>query len=157
MPRIMAALGNPAPPPPPTGNLAVDGDFESPGMGPWVCTGNCGADHGAGLARTGTGNGWVRNASGWNDIHQTISVPANRTFTVSAWIRTSANNADGYLGLRTAGGQVVGEQRFGRLDGYTKVTATVNSGSHTSLVLYAGLWANGDTWAQIDDVSVTSP
>jgi hypothetical protein len=22
-------------------------------------------------------------------------------------------------------------------------------------VVYAGLWANGDTWAQVDDVSVT--
>ena len=43
---------------------------------------------------------------------------------------------------------------FTHLDGYTKVMATVNSGSNTSLVLYAGLWANGDTWAQVDDVSV---
>ena len=80
--------------------------------------------------------------------------PPNRTYTVSAWIRTSANNNDGYFGLRTPGGQVVGEQRFTRLDGYTKVTATVNSGSNTTLVVYAGLWANGDTWAQVDDVTV---
>jgi hypothetical protein len=84
----------------------------------------------------------------------TIGVAANHTYTVSAWIRTSANNADGYLGLRTSGGQVVGEQKFTRLDGYTKVTATVNCGSNTSLVVYAGLWANGDTWARVDDVSV---
>jgi len=152
MPRILAALQAPGGGTPT--NLAADGDFESAGLGPWACLGNCGADHGAGLARTGTGNGWVRNSSGWNDLHQTITVAANRTHTVSAWIRTSANNADGYLGLRTLGGQVVGEQRFTRLDGYTKVTATVNSGPNTSLVLYAGLWANGDTWAQVDDVTV---
>jgi S-formylglutathione hydrolase FrmB len=137
-------------------NLAADGDFESAGLGPWACLGTCGADHGAGLARTGTGNGWVRNSSGWNDLHQTISVAANRTYTVSAWFRTSANNADGYLGLRTTGGTVVGEQRFTRLDAYTKVTATVNSAANTSLVVYAGLWANGDTWAQVDDVTVTA-
>jgi hypothetical protein len=98
----------------------------------------------------------VRNASGFNDLHQTVGVAANRTYTVSAWIRTSANNADGYMGLRTLGGQVVGEQRFSRLDGYTKVTATVNSGSHTSPVVFVGLWANGDTWAHVDDVSVVS-
>ena len=152
MPRIMAALGGPPPPAP--GPLS-DGDFESAGLGPWACQGQCGADHGAGLARTGTGNGWVRNTSGWNDLHQTIGVAANQTYTVSAWIRTSTNNADGYLGLRTAGGQVVGEKKFTRLDGYTKVTATVNSGSNTSLVLYAGLWANGDTWARVDDVTVS--
>jgi S-formylglutathione hydrolase FrmB len=152
MPKIMAALGGPSSPPP-AGPLS-DGDFEAAGLGPWACQGTCGADHGAGLAHGGTGNGWVRNTSGFNDLHQTIGVAANTTYTVSAWIRTSANNADGYLGLRTAGGQVVGEQRFGRLDGYTKVTATVNSGANTSLVVYAGLWANGDTWAQVDDVTV---
>jgi hypothetical protein len=153
MPKIMAALGGPPPPPPPA---FADGGFESPGLGPWVCQGNCGADHGAGLARTGTGNGWVRNTSGWNDLHQTFSVTANRTYTVSAWIRTSANNTDGYFGIRTPGGQVVGEKKFTRLDGYTNVTATVNSGSNTSLVIYAGLWANGDTWAQVDDVAVAA-
>ena len=155
MPRIMGALQAPGgPPPPPPSNLVSDGDFESAGLGPWTCQGNCGADHGAGLAHGGTGNGWVRNTSGWNDLHQTVGVAANHTYTVSAWIRTSANNANGYTGLRTAGGQVVGEQKFTRLDGYTKVTATVNSGSNTSLVFYVGLWANGDTWAQVDDVTV---
>ena len=151
LPRILGALQLPGAPPT---NLASDGGFESAGLGPWACLGNCGADHGAGLARTGTGNGWVRNSSGWNDLHQTISVAANHTYTVSAWIRTSANNTDGYFGLRTPGGQVVGEQHFTHLDGYTKVITTVNSSSNTSLVLYAGLWANGDTWAQIDDVTV---
>ena len=155
MPKIMAALGGPPPPPPPPPPAFSDGGFESPGLGPWVCTGQCGADHGAGLARTGTGNGWIRNTSGWNNLHQTIAVIPNHTYTISAWVRTSANNADGYFGLRTPGGQVVGEQRFGRADNYTQVTRTVNSGSNSTLVVYAGLWANGDTWAQVDDVSVT--
>jgi len=152
MPRIMAALQAPSAPP---ANPLSDGDFESAGLGPWACQGTCGADHGAGLAHTGTGNGWVRNSSGWNDIHQTIGVASNTTYSVSAWIRTSANNTDGYFGLRTTGGQVVGEQKFTRLDNYTRVTATVSSGANTTLVAYAGLWANGDTWAQVDDVTVT--
>jgi S-formylglutathione hydrolase FrmB len=155
LPRIMAALGQGGTTPPPGGELAVNGGFESTSLAPWACTGQCGVDRNAGLARSGANNGWVRNTSGFNDVHQTLTVTANRTYTVSAYIRTSANNADGYLGLRTTGGQVVGETRFTRLDGYTKVTATVNSGANTTLVLYAGLWANGDTWAQVDDVSVT--
>jgi S-formylglutathione hydrolase FrmB len=154
MPKIMAALGASPPPPPPPAGL-TDGDFEAAGLGPWACQGTCGADHGAGLAHGGTGNAWVRNTSGFNDVHQTIGVTANHTYTVSAWIRTSSNNADGYLGLRTAAGAVVGETRFTRLDNYTQVTATVNSGANTSLVIYAGLWANGDTWAQVDDVTLT--
>jgi S-formylglutathione hydrolase FrmB len=152
MPKILQALGGPPPPPP--GPLA-DGGFEDPGLGPWACQGNCGADHGAGLARTGTGNGWVRHNAGWNALHQTIGVSANSTYKVSAWIRTSTNNTDGYMGLRTTGGQVVGETKFTRLDNYTNVTATVNTGSNTTLQMFAGLWAaNGDTWAQIDDVTV---
>jgi S-formylglutathione hydrolase FrmB len=154
MPRILAALQTPGGGGGATTGALADGDFEAAGLGPWACTGQCGADHGAGLAHSGTGDGWVRNTSGFNDLHQPITVTPNTTYTVSAWIRTSSNNTDGYFGLRTPGGTVVGEQKFTRLDNYTKVTATVNSGSNTSLVVYAGLWANGDTWAQVDDVTV---
>ena len=157
LPRMLAVLQAPsAPPPPPPTDPVVNGGFEAAGLAPWACTGNCGADHGAGLARTGTGNGWVRNTSGWNDLHQTITVAPNRTYAIKAWVRTSTNNADGYFGLRTTGGQVLGEQRFGRLDSYTALTVNVSTGSNTSVVLYGGLWANGDTWFQIDDVSATA-
>ena len=153
MPRIMAAIGGGPPPPPPAFS---DGDFEAAGLGPWACTGNCGADHGAGLSHGGTGDGWVRNTSGWNDLHQTIAVLANHTYTVSAWVRTSTNNNAGYFGLRTTGGTVVGETSYARLDAYTQITRTVNSGNNTTLVIYGGLWPNGgDTWAQIDDVTVS--
>jgi hypothetical protein len=159
MPRMLAVLQTPTtppPPPPPGGDAVVNGGFESAGLAPWVCTGNCGADNGAGLAHTGTGNGWVRNTSGWNDVHQTITVTANTTYTLRAWVRTSANNTDGYVGLRTTGGQVLSEQKFGRLDNYSQITVSVNSGAQTSVVVYGGLWANnGDTWLQVDDVSAT--
>jgi hypothetical protein len=30
-----------------------------------------------------------------------------------------------------------------------------NSGPHSVVEVYGGLWANGDTWAQLDDVSLT--
>jgi S-formylglutathione hydrolase FrmB len=153
VPRILAALQAPGTPPP--SNVFANGGFENASLAPWVCSGQCGLDRGAGFARTGAGNGWIRNASGWNDLHQTISVEPNRTYAVSAWIRSSANNNDGYFGLRTLGGQVVGEQRFRRLDAYTQVTASVNTGANTTLVVFAGIWANGDTWARVDDVTVT--
>lgn len=160
LPRMLAVLQTPTGPPttttttaPPAGNPVVNGGFES-GMSPWVCGGQCGLDS-ANLARTGTKNGWVRNNSGWNEIKQTITVQANRTYAVSAWIRTSTNNTDGYFGLKTASGTILGEKKFGRYDGYTNVTVNVNTGSNTSVVLYGGLWANGDTWLQIDDVTAT--
>ena len=72
----------------------------------------------------------------------------------SASIRTSANNVAGYVGLRTATGQVLGEARFTSLGAYTPLEVTANAGTHTSLVVFAGLWASGDTWLQLDDVSV---
>ena len=86
----------------------------------------------------------------------TLAVSPNRTYRVTAWIRSSGNNQDGYFGLRTGSGQVVGETRFTSLGAYTQVTATVGSGANTSLVVFAGLWANGDTWIQVDDVSVVA-
>ncbi len=158
LPRMLAVLQAPGtpppPPPPPPSNPIVNGGFEA-GLSPWVSTGNCGRD-GGGFARTGVGNGWVRNNTGWNDLHQTIAVAPNRTYTITAWVRTSANNTAGFFGLRTPGGQVLGERSFGRLDGYTQLSVTVSSGNNTSLVAFAGLWANGDTWLQIDDISASS-
>ena len=164
LPRMLTVLQKPALPttttaPPtttPAGvNVVANPGFEN-GLGPWACAGTCGIDTAAGLSRTGTGNGWARRTSGWNDLHQSIAVSPNRTYRVTAWIRTSANNTDGYVGLRTAAGQVVGEQRFGNLPGYTQLSFTVPSGGNTGLVVYAGLWANGDTWLQLDDVSVAA-
>jgi S-formylglutathione hydrolase FrmB len=145
----------PPPPPQPVGtNVVVNGGFEN-GQSPWACGGNCGRD-GAGNARTGNGNGWVRNSTGWNNIYQTVGVDKNRNYRVTGWIRTSANNTDGYFGVRSTGGAVVGERKYGRFDGYTQIQFDVNSGNNAQLQVYAGLWANGDTWAQIDDVSVTA-
>jgi S-formylglutathione hydrolase FrmB len=157
MPRIMNVVQWPsAPPPPPPSNPVVNGGFENTTLAPWACQGNCGLDRNAGLARTGVGNGWVRNTSGWNDVHQTISVATNRVYRVTAWVRTSANNASGYFGLRTLGGQVLGERWFGSLGGYTQLSVDVNTGANSSVVLFGGLWANGDTWLQIDDVTAVA-
>jgi len=154
LPRMLTVLQTPATVT--TGpNVVADPDFEAAGLGPWQCANNCGADHTT-LAHAGTGNAWVRNDNDWNDVHQTIAVVPNKIYEVRGWIRTSANNTDGYFGLRTTGGQVVGEHQFAAFGDYTRVTVTVNSGPNTSLVVYAGLWANGDTWLQLDDVSVAA-
>lgn len=133
-------------------NNVVNAGFES-AFSNWAYTGGVGFDNTT-FARTGTGNGWVRANGGWNDAHQIFSVLPNRTYTVSGWIRTSDNNTDGYFGVRAVDGTVVGEQKFGRFPSYTKVSVTVNSGSNKHLVVFGGLWANGDTFFQLDDVSV---
>ena len=152
MPRIMAALRNAA-----AWRLRpafANGGFESTGLAPWACQGRAASTMAPAWREPARATAGCATQPAGTTLHQTISVQPNRSYAVSAWIRTSANNADGYLGLRTPGGQVVGEQRFGRLDGYTRVSATVNTGSNSTLVVFAGLWANGDTWAQVDDVTV---
>lgn len=152
LPRMLSVLQVPGTPPPAA--TVANGGFEA-GLAPWACAGRCGRD-GGGLARTGSGNGWVRNTSGWNDLHQTVAVAPDRTYRLTGWARTSANNRNGYFGLRTTSGQVVGETRFAGLGTYTQLSVTVGSGPHTSLVVFAGVWADGDTWLQLDDVSITA-
>ncbi len=110
LPRMLEVLAKPTTTNSGSNRVANPG-FES-GLAYWRCSGSCGADLGKGFARTGSGNGRVRNSSGWNDLHQVLTVEANRNYLVSAWIRTSPNNSNGYFGLRTAGGKVVGETRF---------------------------------------------
>ena len=136
-------------------NPVVNGGFETPGLGPWACQGNCGADHGAGLARTGTGNGWVRNNTGWNDLHQTIAVAPNRTYAVT---RVGADVGQQHRRLlraahhRRPGARRAAVRPARRL--HQAHRQREHRRQHAALVLFAGLWANGDTWFQIDDVTV---
>lgn len=158
MPQMMAVLQHPNLPwpPPPAGNAVADPGFESAGMGPWTCAGQCGVDQGLGNAHSGANNGWVRNTTGWNDIDQTISVAPNTDYTLTGWVRTSADNSAGYFGVRDLGGNVIGEDEYNSLPGYTELTVHLNTGDNTSVEVYGGLWAlNQDTWAQFDDVSLT--
>ena len=157
LPKMMTVLAVPSSGPGlGTGvNAVKNAGFES-AQASWACSGNCGTDANLGFSHGGAGNGWVRASQGWNDIHQLVTVQPNRNYQVSAWIKTSAASVDGYVGLRTVFGQVVGEQHFANLLGYTHVTFTVSSGANTSLYLFAGFWANGDSWIQVDDVSVAA-
>jgi S-formylglutathione hydrolase FrmB len=163
MPRFMAAMGQSPPPtdssPPlaaPPGNVVADGDFMQSGNGPWNCIGYCGVDQNLGNGYASPNNGWVRNVNGWNDIDQTVSVRANTNYTLTGWLRTSSNNDAGYFGVRDTSGNVISEDEYNSLPGYTQLTVQFNSGSNTSVVVYGGLWPPNfqDTWMQIDDVSL---
>jgi S-formylglutathione hydrolase FrmB len=163
MPRFMAAMNGTAPPtdtssplPAPPGNVVADGDFMNSGNGPWSCSGSCGVDHNVGNGYASPNNGWVRNVNGWNDIDQTVSVRPNTNYTLTGWLRTSPNNNAGYFGVRDTSGNVIGEDEYNSLPGYTQLTVNFNSGSRTSVVVYGGLWPPDlqDTWMQIDDVSL---
>lgn len=151
LPRMLSVMQ--FPPAPPGTNLVFNPGFEG-GLAAWRQIGIGGADVGVGLARTGAGNGWARADAGWNDLHQIVLVAPNRTYRLTGWIRTSGNNRDGYFGLRTTAGQVIREQRFASLGNYTQITVTASSGPNRALEVFAGVWASGDTWFQLDDVAV---
>jgi hypothetical protein len=67
----------------------------------------------------------------------------------------SSNVAAGYFGVRSPGGAVISEATFGSLPTYTQKTVAFNSGSNTSVTVYAGFWGPGaDSWIRLDDVSL---
>ncbi|MBN9621090.1 MAG: DUF4185 domain-containing protein, partial [Actinobacteria bacterium] len=87
---------------------------------------------------------------------QTLWVAPNTNYTLTGWIRTSADNSAGYFGVRDLGGTVIGETEYNSLPGYTELTVHLNTGNNSDVEVYGGLWAlnNQDTWAQFDDVSL---
>jgi hypothetical protein len=58
--------------------------------------------------------------------------------------------------VRDTNGNVIGQDEYNSLPGYTQLTVNLNTGNNTSVVVYAGLWPPNfqDTWMQIDDVSL---
>lgn len=140
-------------------NLVADPSFERQTSGaassPWACTGNCGVDNGM-WAVTGDRNGFVRYNSGWHDIHQTVGVSPDTDYTLTGWIRTSANNDNGFFGVRAVGGPPVAEVNFHSVGAWTRYSVTFNSGNRTAVELFTGIWTdNGDMWVQVDDYSLT--
>lgn len=141
-------------------NLVADPSFErqpsAATSAPWVCSGNCGTDNNHTWAYAGSHNGFVRNNSGWNSLHQTVRVEPNTTYSFSAWLRTSANNDNGYVGVRTSSYQVLAETNFQQVGEWTRFDLQFDSGDRTSVQVFAGIWTdNGDMWLQVDDFSLT--
>jgi hypothetical protein len=145
--------GTPAP------NLVSDPSFEKQTSGtissPWILESGKGGVDTTYLSRAGKNNVWLRNASGWNAIKQNIAVTPNTNYRLTGFVKTSQNNTDGYFGVRGAAGNIIKEQKFGRNDDYTKLTVEFNSGSNSTVTIYTGMWANGDTWVQADDYTLS--
>lgn len=144
-------------------NLLSEPGFEGQIDGetaPWAPNGNGGIDRGTGNAHSGANNGWVRTSSdGFQDLHQGVVVVPNTDYRLTAWVRTSESNAEGYFGVRLpGGGPVVEEQPFGAFSDYTQLTVEFNSGAHTRVEVFSGMWVHNatDTWIQVDDVALTT-
>ncbi|WP_052595851.1 sialidase family protein [Luteipulveratus mongoliensis] len=158
---LLALIASPADaqaPVPQADNVVADPGLEAqPGgalVAPWSCVGTCGADLGD-SPHGGQKNAFTQSASGWNAIYQTVSVTPDTTYELTGWIRTSDNLTEGYFGARVPGGGAVrNENRLHAIGPWTQVTVVVSSGRSDKLDVYAGAWANGDTWLKLDDVSL---
>lgn len=150
-------------------NVVADNGFENQTSttvgGAWSSLGNAGIDL-SGYSRSGSKNAWLRNTSTttWNAVKQNLTVTRNTNYTISMYIRTSANAPSGYYGVRYPnGGSIISEQTYGASSsGYTLRTFTFNSGNNANntftVELFSGMYAGTglDTWVQIDDFSLTA-
>ncbi|WP_099159511.1 DUF4185 domain-containing protein [Virgibacillus ndiopensis] len=143
-------IGTPSP------NLVVDPSFEDQDSNtieePWILEdGEGGVDVDWSNSRGGSNNAFLRNASGWNGITQSVQVEKDTVYELSGFVKTSQNNNAGYFGVRGENGEIIKETKFERSDNYTKQTVRFNSGDNESITVFTGMWANGDTWVQVDD------
>ncbi|MGH9325690.1 MAG: hypothetical protein ACRD2B_03235, partial [Terriglobia bacterium] len=92
----------------------------------------------------------------WNAIAQTVSVTPDTNYVLTGWVSDSASGsfAGGEFGVRTSGG-VIQQTSIPKTGSYTQLTVSFNSGSQTSVVVYAGFTPAGDgAWLHLDDVSL---
>jgi hypothetical protein len=119
-------------------------------------SGPMGVDRGKGLAAAGENNAFIRVAPrAWNALTQVVPVIPGRRYVLTAWMRTSGNVRDGYLGARTVpGNAIVAEKKFGPLEPYASRSVFFDAGDRTSVRVFIGYWALGqDSWIRIDHVS----
>lgn len=162
LPHILNAFG--ALPPAPISraravvgkNAITDGNFEMPHMGPWQCTNTCGKDGGLGFAFQGENNGYATGTLGRNEIRQTVNVLPHHNYQFKAWVRTSDNLSNGYVGVRELNGANVKRLLLSPYADYTELIIEFDTKEHTTLEVYANVKAEKgkDTWLQIDDVSL---
>jgi hypothetical protein len=160
-----ASLGGPAT----AGIWQFTEEFESPSPSGWFTGGGSGFDFDRGLAHSGRGNAWVRFTQGWNSVNRWVpSVPHNANCTAQAFIRVSSAVTDGYFSVRGGSGgepsavinevKLIGPWTAPQNVDYRKYTFDFNSGNFPQLLVYFGLWGNGqDGWMQIDDLAISCP
>jgi hypothetical protein len=149
-------------------NLIQDPSFENqpatgggPLVSPWKAEGpgTIGLDGSNG--QNGSKCAYIYDGStlAWSAVTQTVAVQASTNYTLTAWIQTSNPFPGGLIGARTTGGTVIAQKSYPASAGYVQYTVTFNSGSNTTVVVFAGFSDASEpgAWIHLDDVSLVDP
>ncbi len=126
-------------------------------IAPWISEGpdSHTVDIGAGVAHSGSNDASISSTSGnWNAYTQTIAVQPGTNYTLTGWVQNNFTGNAGLFGVRAGSGPAALNQRaFGAAPSYTPQTITFNSGSNTSVTVFAGFKGqNTSLWLRIDDI-----
>jgi hypothetical protein len=141
---------SPTPTPTPTGGGStgvVNGGFESGALSPWTCTGGLGS---VVSSPVHSGTRALKAAASSSDdaqCSQTVTVAANHTYTLSAWVQGN------YAFLGTTGAASDVSTWTASAPGYTNLSVSFSSGSATHVTIWVhGWYGTGTIYA--DDVTV---
>jgi len=144
-------------------NLVVSPGFEAQGgtavLPPWMTEGpdTHYVENGGGTAHTGENDGFIQNSSAnWDAFTQQISVTLNTNYVLTAWVQNNFGSNKGSLGVRAGTGTtVLAQTSFGSASSYTPVTVNFNSGSNSTVTLFAGFTGQKKTYyLRLDDFSL---
>jgi hypothetical protein len=162
--HVSVTSNTPPPPPPPAGNLIQNPGFETGSLPPWFQegSGSSGVDTSAAHAHSGSDSAALWGVSGSADLAQTVTVTPNTSYTLSAWVDASSTT-NGALGVKTTGGTVLAAAALTNTDpgpythqaDFRLYSISFNSGSNTTLKVFAGYQGSGNGFINLDDVSLT--
>lgn len=143
-------------------DLVVNGGFESQGtsavLSPWMAEGpdTHSIEVGQGTEHTGANDGLIESSSSsWNGLTQTIAVTPNTAYTLTGWVENDFGKNTGSFGVRGASGAVIAQTSIGAASSYTPLTVRFNSGSNSSVTIFAGFTGQKKMLLmRLDDVSL---
>jgi Carbohydrate binding domain/Glycosyl hydrolases family 18 len=134
-------------PTPPPGGIVVNGGFESGALAPWTCSGSTGS---VVASPVHTGSHALKAGATASDnatCTQTITVAANHTYTLSAYV-------DGSYAFIGTTGAASDASTWTSSTSYTKLSVTFTSGTSTTMQIWVHGWYGTGT-VYFDDVVVS--
>lgn len=144
-------------------NLVANPGFEDQGgtslISPWTAEGpdTHTVEIGGGVAHTGQNDAFLQvSSTTWNAIAQTITVTPNTSYVLTAWVQNNFGRNQGSFGVRASDNRtVLAQTSFGTAAAYTPVTVKFNSGSNSTISIFAGFTGQKKTMEmRLDDVSL---